>query len=318
VNSGGTGGCLSSVQAAVDAVAPSGSIDVASGTFAESVIIPVGARMEIRGAGAELTIIDGTDGNPVIRVPFSRLAISDITLSGGSEGLSVEASGGTRSRASISRSVITANTGDGVSLGGGLKMTDCTVTNNGGSGIQAIHTSARLRMDRTTISGNLEGIRCTLGRCRVQDSTVSGNSGAGLVTTLSFAGPEIVVNATTFAGNGVGFSLEAGRARVRSSIVADSTPGPDVDAVSRIESRGYNIFETVNPAASISGNTATDLTAMDPMLGPLQDNGGPTATHALLAGSAALESTPRDCGGTDQRGIARRPAPCDRGAFEAP
>src|SRR6185503_1688529 len=92
VNPGGTGGCLASIQQAVTAVAPRGRIDVAAGTYAESVIIPVGASLQIYGAGAGLTIIDGADGDTVVRVDTnsnttgSKLAISDVTLTGGSPG----------------------------------------------------------------------------------------------------------------------------------------------------------------------------------------------------------------------------------------
>ena len=52
------------------------------------------------------------------------------------------------------------------------------------------------------------------------------------------------------------------------------------------------------------------------MLGPLADNGGPTLTHALLAGSPAIDAADTAvCPATDQRGVARDAA-CDVGAFE--
>lgn len=55
----------------------------------------------------------------------------------------------------------------------------------------------------------------------------------------------------------------------------------------------------------------------DPMLGPLQDNGGPTQTEAIGPGSAALDAG-SDCEATDQRGLFRSgtAGPCDIGAFE--
>ena len=56
----------------------------------------------------------------------------------------------------------------------------------------------------------------------------------------------------------------------------------------------------------------------DPLLGPLQDNGGPTQTHALLAGSPAIDAALlANCPATDQRGVSRPQGPgCDIGAFE--
>jgi hypothetical protein len=48
---------------------------------------------------------------------------------------------------------------------------------------------------------------------------------------------------------------------------------------------GYNLFGN---SSGGSGYTDTDLLDVDPLLGPLQDNGGPTLTHALLPGSPAI------------------------------
>ena len=66
----------------------------------------------------------------------------------------------------------------------------------------------------------------------------------------------------------------------------------------------------------------TDATARNPRLGPLADNGGPTLTHALLAGSHAIDSG-AVCPAKDQRGVSRPrdgdgngSATCDRGSVE--
>ena len=57
----------------------------------------------------------------------------------------------------------------------------------------------------------------------------------------------------------------------------------------------------------------------DPKLGPPRDNGGPTQTIALGAGSAAIDLVPpgAGCPSTDQRGVARpQGTGCDAGAYE--
>jgi hypothetical protein len=69
----------------------------------------------------------------------------------------------------------------------------------------------------------------------------------------------------------------------------------------------------------VDGNQVGSAEApIDPKLGPLGDNGGPTRTHRLLPGSPAIDaaSTP-DCPPTDQRGVPRpQGAGCDIGSFE--
>jgi hypothetical protein len=58
-------------------------------------------------------------------------------------------------------------------------------------------------------------------------------------------------------------------------------------------------------------------TTGNPVLGALQDNGGPTFTMQLGAGSAALDAATAFCAGGDQRGITRPKGPnCDLGAVE--
>lgn len=51
-------------------------------------------------------------------------------------------------------------------------------------------------------------------------------------------------------------------------------------------------------------------------LGPLQNNGGPTFTHAFLAGSAAIDTAATITNSTDQRGLLRNGALNDIGAYK--
>ena len=63
---------------------------------------------------------------------------------------------------------------------------------------------------------------------------------------------------------------------------------------------------------------AGDQPATAPLLGALDDNGGPTQTHALLGGSPAIDAAgAAACPATDQRGVSRpQGAACDAGAYE--
>ena len=81
-----------------------------------------------------------------------------------------------------------------------------------------------------------------------------------------------------------------------------------------IRSNGHNL----DSETSCGFTAAGDISNTDPLLGPLQDNGGRTWTHALLPGSPAInQGTNSTCPATDQRGIARpQMGICDIGAYE--
>jgi hypothetical protein len=83
-------------------------------------------------------------------------------------------------------------------------------------------------------------------------------------------------------------------------------------------SKGYNI-ESPGNTCGFGGTDQVNVSADDLKLGPLQDNGGPTETHALLPGSVAIDQIPEgDCAvDADQRHVSRpRGDGCDVGAVE--
>jgi hypothetical protein len=86
-------------------------------------------------------------------------------------------------------------------------------------------------------------------------------------------------------------------------------------------SHGYNIESPGDTCGFDQETDQVEVTAEQLNLGPLQDNGGPTGTHALGAGSVAIDQIPEaDCEvDTDQRGEPRpagTESKCDVGAFE--
>jgi CSLREA domain-containing protein len=96
------------------------------------------------------------------------------------------------------------------------------------------------------------------------------------------------------------------------------------DCSGSLASLGYNLVQNLN-GCSLTGTPTGNQTGLDPKLGPLANNGGPTFTHALLSDSPAIDkgnpaapgSSNSACAATDQRGIARpQGAACDIGAFE--
>ena len=84
-----------------------------------------------------------------------------------------------------------------------------------------------------------------------------------------------------------------------------------------LNSGGFNLLATVD-GCTIEGDTTGNLIGVDPQLEAPADNGGPTLTSALRAGSPAIDpGSPSSCEAADQRGVARpQGATCDMGAYE--
>src|SRR5439155_1435117 len=98
-----------------------------------------------------------------------------------------------------------------------------------------------------------------------------------------------------------------------------ASTGPDFTGGGGLHSMGYNIIG--NNADAVISSQPTDqigtpAAPIDPLLGPLANNGGPTLTHALQAGSPAIDhGNPATSGPEDQRAYGRVGVP-DVGAFE--
>ena len=150
------------------------------------------------------------------------------------------------------------------------------------------------------------------GPLTVTHSTVRDNTAGGGGGFCSVRGGPLTVTHSTVSGNtarnGGGLSKAYGPLTLTSSIVASNAGGGDCDDYREsVTSRGYNL----DSDTSCRLTAATDRPGVDPLLGPLQDNGGLTLTHALLPGSPAIDAIPfgtNGCGTThiaDQRGQAR-------------
>jgi hypothetical protein len=181
----------------------------------------------------------------------------------------------------------------------------------------------------STVAGG--GIRNS-GSMTVTNCTISGNSigGGSFVTAygggISNSG-NLQITSSTIGYNSASADYEAfgggiygsGPTGSNSSIIAlNSAPtGPDFTG-GELQSMGYNIIGN-NADAAISSQptdqTGTPGSPIDPLLGPLHNNGGPTLTMALLAGSPAINRGDPNALPYDQRGYARLGIP-DVGAFE--
>ena len=179
--------------------------------------------------------------------------------------------------------------GGGVYNSGALTVVNSTITENSANAFGKFS------------AGGGGGVENSSGTVSISNSTVSGNGASGSIL-------------------GVGAGIN-GPATVQNSIISSNT-GENCSGT--ITSNGYNLSSD----RTCNFNNTGDLNSTDPKLGPLQNNGGPTQTQALLSGSPAIDAgNPSGCTDgqghllkTDQRG---RPRPdkedtggCDMGAFE--
>lgn len=229
---------------------------------------------------------------------------------------------------------------------GTLTVTDAELTDNSANfGGAIFNYNGTVTLEQSTVANNTAannsggvdnsafGAVTTLN---VYNSTFSGNSagftgGAILAYSGGSSGSIVnLVNATIHDNNGAFGGLAAwnGTASINAvinmenSIIADQT-GATADCVSissgQFNSNDHNL-DSDGTCNLVQTNDIPNGTAN---LGPLQDNGGHTRTHALLTGSQALDSgnntacASAPINGVDQRGVSRpQNGVCDMGAYE--
>lgn len=149
-----------------------------------------------------------------------------------------------------------------------------------------------------------------------------GNGGAVAVANDA----PVDINATTFANNHAGFNggAIAGRTiTVRNTLFANNRTDWSIKIMQHctdaLTDGGGNLQyppKNPNPNYWNETNCTHSIAIADPTLGALADNGGPTRTMALHAGSPAINAgNSASCPGLDQRRYARV-GPCDSGAYE--
>ena len=268
------------------------------------------------GASATLTILDSTisgnganDGGGGIENDGGPFGTATLTIA----------------NCTVIGNYLSGSTGGGIgnfTRGGGVAVVNIAYSNiisnsgGGGSGISngaySGGASGILNVVNSTISGNsadyggggiLNG--ADLGGTAVAaitNCTVSGNyaagggieKGGGIENGADPGSTAILTVANcTFSGNRYGGIENDGNGgtaalRIGNTILNAGASGPNLYSnLGTVTSLGYNL-------SSDNGGgylTATgDQTNTDPMLGPLQDNGGPTFTHALLPGSPAIDT----------------------------
>ena len=315
-------GTAGRVQNGVDVAAAGGTVNLAAATYILPDQVVIDKDLTVQGQGAPNTTLSGNNAFRIFLIQdalgagVSTIAVTlnDLTVANGNVG---DANGG----GILSNGILTINNStvrDNVALrsGGGIRSNGILTVNN------------------STISGNSAGVG-VLGEgggilsfgssLTVTNSTISGNSaiyGGGIENY----GVAIVRNSTVIGNSanfGGGFDSRNGTSTtvVTNSIVGGnqaSVTGTEVDnSFGTFTSNGYNLVGQ-NGSAGGFPTAASDIilagainTAINPTLA---NNGGSTQTHALVAGSPAIDAgDPTSTLALDPRGGQRGTAGIDSG-----
>ena len=206
----------------------------------------------------------------------------------------------------ITYSILSNNSGDAINNDGW----SCTFCGNGTTAVQITNSS---------IIGNGGAIYSDTGRqncggscpvtISITNSTISGNGGGVHNSTLS----DTVVSNSTISDNGFGIYNDYGAIAASVHNTTMSNNGVEIQnfnapvvvymshTIFNVSPGGHSVLNDFGTVTSYGYNVSSDDSGgylngtgdqinTDPLLGPLQDNGGPTFTHALLPGSPVINA----------------------------
>ncbi len=268
--------------------------------------LAIGQEQTIAGPTDTSLVINGNDNGRVFNVNWwqANLKISNLTITGGK-----------------------ANSGAGIRSEGSLTIKDSTLTGNNAVGADgsggAIDTTfgSHLTIINSTISGNTAqgyggGLRNLADNATLINVTITNNRADSNGDGLEYDGGIIQLGSHMDLRN----SLVAGNFKGTGNTASDLTGNASEPyaATSRNNLIGVNDDSTgLDAATNLLGTLASPI---NPLLGLLAENGGPTKTHLLLPGSPAIKAGVNAAAGantTDQRGFSRAASgPIDIGAVE--
>jgi hypothetical protein len=285
--------------------------------------LTIDKSLTITGPGASLLTVGRAAGTGRIFSvsPGVAATIEDLTIAHGLLGGSGCGAGiyNDRGTLTVRRATVTGN----------------AATSGGGICSNADGAAASLTLAASTVSGNTasfgggiftQGIAGGTSTMAIVDSAISGNmamgDGAGLyISGATDTSVEATIANTTTTGNradnaGGGIHVVMGTVTLNNTLVAGNRVGPgpsttasDVLGALAAASASNLIGADTGMTGVMHGTNGNQVgmsgSPIDPRLGPLASNGGPTLTHALLPGSPALDAGDNALavGVTDQRGV---------------
>jgi hypothetical protein len=304
--------------------APADTIQFAAnlkgGTITLGNTLDIQKSVTIDGTGSGITVNGG--GNQVFAIDGGVVAdINALTITGGGA----------------------VNVGGGIFNNGFLTLTNSTVTGNSASSAGAgiandfnatmIMSGDTVNINTAGISGGVGGGVANSGTLTIINCTIAANNanfGGGIANfgVLDVVNSTVASNAVTGAGaEGGGIFYLVGsnnQLALLNTIVFNPGSGAKTnnDVLGPIDQAQADLFGSAVTIAS-GGDHGGNKLGLDPLLGPLQNNGGPTATMALLPGSKGIGAGASSSSipglfvpTTDQRGDPRPANSIDIGAFQ--
>lgn len=340
------------INGAIGKASPGDMVKIAIGTYTgtESEVVYINKDITLSGGwNASFTIQSGLstiDGNSSMRgVTVDGGSTSNIEMFDIINGVNSDGGAGilnsgiltVNNSAIRNNNATTGNSGGGIKNNGTFTLHLSTISDNTGNFGGGISNFGIAMLNQNTITGNStwggpgSGIYNS-GTIVLTNSTITWNmqgtgNGGGIANQGS--GTFLVNNSTIAYNQGLftgGVISEGIQLTLQNSIVAKNSSSyynAEADCSGSVNSSGFNLIGNISNCTFAI--TTGDQTNNDPLLGPLQDNGGFTFTHALLPGSPAIDTgNPAGCTDqdgnllpADQRGVARpQGSRCDIGAFE--
>ncbi|MGD9125921.1 MAG: choice-of-anchor Q domain-containing protein [Planctomycetia bacterium] len=309
----------------------------------QSRVFTIVAGNESEVALANLGITGGSASSGGGIYNDSHLTISDSIFTNNSSGAIYNNDG----ILTVTDSIFSNNTGDiggAISSNNILVVVDSMFSNNsaGSAGGAIANLGGILTVTGSTFADNDAGIggggivASPSSVTTITNSTFSGNEagqigGGGIYNQES----ELTITNSTLFGNisfgtGGGIYNNRGSLTINNSIIAGNTSNyGSLDITSSSMTGAHNLIGNGDGQSLINGVdgniVGTTEEPIDPMLGPLQDNGGPTLTMEPLPGSPALDAGNADFAFDpegfplllDQRGLPRYLGTLDIGAVES-
>jgi len=286
----------------VGAAAPGDTITFAcSGTITLTSTLILNQSLTIDGSGQAVTLSGGGTVQVVNVAGGVMATLKDLTITNGNS---------------------SGSDGGGINNAGTLTISNSTISGNTSRVAGGISNGGTLSISSSTISGNTSHVAGGIvngGTLTISNSTISGNSSSGGPGGGIDNGGTLTISNGTISGNTGGFGagiFNVGSLTAGNTIITGNTPGGD--CVGGIGTNQGGNLDSDGTCSLGAGHTFAGSG-----LGALANNGGPTQTMALLAGSPAIgfgisaicDAAP--VSGLDQRGDPRPAATCDSGAYEA-